>query len=118
MAVPVGNIAAVEADQAACHAVDVAGMVVVAEVGMVVVVDSEVDATFAAADGHQDERIGAVERLVVTAVPPVASLEAAHRNQVWVVDAVNEVNNELEGVVVGDGKPGLVRMIDLAVVFA
>lgn len=118
MAVPVGSIAAVEVDQAACHAEDVAGMVVVAEVGMVVVVDSEVDATFAAADGHQDERIEAAERLVVTAVHLVANLEAAHRNQVWVVDAVNEVNNELEGVVVGDGKPGLVRMIDLVVVFA
>jgi hypothetical protein len=101
----VGNIVEVVVGQAACHAGDAADMVVVAEVGMAVVVDSEVDATFAAADEHQDERIEAAERLVVDAVHPVANLEAAHRNQVWVVDAVNEVNIEL--VVVDGGRPGL-----------
>jgi hypothetical protein len=86
----VGNIAAVVVGQEACHAGDAADMVVVAEGGMAVVVDSEVDATFAAAGVHQDERIEAVEHLVVDAVHPVANLEAAHRNQAWVVDVVNE----------------------------
>jgi hypothetical protein len=109
----VGSIVEVVVGQEACHAGAAADMVVVVEVGMAVVADSEVDATFAAAGVRQDERIEAAGRPVVDAVHPVANLEAAHRNRGWVVDAVNEVNIEL--VVVDDGKPGLGRRIDLVV---